>query len=493
MTTLPNLEPPALADTGLLRDRAYIGGRWTAADTGATFTVSNPADGTVIARVPELGAAETRRAVEAANAALSAWRATPAKQRGAILRRWYQLMLEHTQDLARLMTAEQGKPLAESRGEVAYGASFVEWFAEEAKRVYGDVIPPHAADKRIITLKQPVGVFAAITPWNFPIAMIARKVAPGLAAGCTAVVKPAEDTPLSALALAELAERAGLPAGVLNVVTTARPAIAGGELCANPAVRKLSFTGSTEVGKLLMRQCAGTVKRLSLELGGNAPFIVFDDADLSAAVAGAMASKYRNAGQTCISANRILVQDSVYESFTDQLAEAVGRLEVGRGDADGVTIGPLINDDALAKVERLVADAVEHGARVITGGRRAACGPTSYHPTILSGVKPDMAIANDEIFGPVAPLMRFRTESQAIAIANDTPYGLAAYFYARDVGRVWRVAEGLEYGMVGVNEGLISTELAPFGGIKESGIGREGSRYGIEEFLEVKYLCLGGI
>ncbi len=493
MTAISNPEPPALADSGLLRDRAYSGGRWIAADSGDTFAVSNPADGAEIARVPELGAAETRRAVAAAEAALPAWRARTAKERGAILRRWHELILEHTEDLARLMTAEQGKPLAESRGEVAYGASFVEWFAEEAKRVYGDVIPHHTADKRLIALKQPVGVFAAITPWNFPIAMITRKVAPGLAAGCTAVVKPAEDTPLSALALAELGERAGLPAGVLNVVTTARPAVAGDELCANPAVRKLSFTGSTEVGKLLMSQCAGTVKKLSLELGGNAPFIVFDDADLSAAVAGAMTSKYRNAGQTCISANRILVQDSVYDAFAAQFAEAASGLKVGRGDADGVTIGPLINDDALAKVERLVADAIERGARVVTGGRRVAGGATFYQPTVLSGVEPDMAIANEEIFGPVAPLIRFRTEAQAITVANDTPYGLAAYFYARDVGRVWRVAEGLEYGMVGVNEGLISTEVAPFGGVKESGIGREGSRYGIEEFLEVKYLCLGGM
>ncbi len=493
MTAISNPEPPALADSDLLRDRAWVDGRWIVADSGDTFAVSNPADGAEIARVPELGTAETRRAVAAAEAALPAWRATTAGQRGAILRRWYELMLEHAEDLARLMTAEQGKPLAESRGEVAYGASFVEWFAEEAKRVYGDVIPPPTGDKRLITLKQPVGVFAAITPWNFPVAMITRKVAPGLSAGCTAVVKPAEDTPLSALALAELAARAGLPAGVLNVVTTARPAVAGGELCANPAVRKLSFTGSTEVGKLLMSQCAGTVKKLSLELGGNAPFIVFDDADLSAAVAGAMVSKYRNAGQTCISANRILVQDSVYESFAARLAEATRGLKVGRGDDEGVTIGPLINDEALAKVERLVADAVERGAQAVTGGRRAAAGATFYQPTVLSGATADMAIANEEIFGPVAPLIRFRDEREAIAVANDTPYGLAAYFYARDVGRVWRVAEGLEYGMVGVNEGLISTEVAPFGGVKESGIGREGSRYGIEEFLEIKYLCLGGI
>ncbi len=489
--TSATLEALALADAGLLRDRAYSGGRWTAADSGDTFAVTNPADGAEIGRVPDMGAAETRRAVAAAETALPAWRARTAKERAAVLRRWYELMLGHSEDLARLMTAEQGKPLPESRGEVAYGASFVEWFAEEGKRVYGDVIPAHAADKRIVTLKQPVGVFAAITPWNFPIAMITRKVAPGLAAGCTAVVKPAEDTPLSALALAELAARAGLPAGVLNVVTTALPAAVGGELTANPAVRKLSFTGSTEVGKLLMRQCAGTVKKISLELGGNAPFIVFDDADLGAAVDGAMASKYRNAGQTCVCANRILVQESVHDDFAARLVEAARGLQVGRGEADGVTIGPLINDDALAKVERLVAGAVEGGAEPLIGGERAEAGATFYQPTVLAGVTPDMAIANEEIFGPVAPLIRFRSEAEAIALANDTPYGLAAYFYARDVGRVWRVAEALEYGMVGVNEGLISTEVAPFGGVKESGIGREGSRYGIEEFLEVKYLCLG--
>ncbi len=491
MMSPSNVEPLTLADAALLRDRAYVGGRWIAADSGRDFAVTNPADGAELGRAPDLGAAETRRAIEAAATALPGWRARTAKERSGVLRRWYELMHEHADDLSRLMTAEQGKPLAESRGEVAYGASFVEWFAEEAKRVYGDVIPTHAAGKRIVTLKQPVGVFAAITPWNFPNAMITRKVAPGLAAGCTAVVKPAEDTPLSALALAELGERAGLPAGVFNVVTTARPSAAGTELATNPTVRKLSFTGSTEVGKLLMRQCADTVKKLSLELGGNAPFIVFDDADLGAAVAGAMTSKYRNAGQTCICANRILVQEGVYDDFAGRLVEAVGGLTVGRGDADGVTIGPLINDDALAKVERLVADAVGRGAEILAGGRRAVEGGTFYQPTVLTGVTPDMAIANEEIFGPVASLIPFRTERQAIEIANDTPYGLAAYFYARDVGRVWRVAEGLEVGMVGINEGLISTEVAPFGGVKESGIGREGSKYGIEEFLEIKYLCLG--
>ncbi len=482
--------PLTLTDAALLRDRAYVDGRWTRADSAATLAVRNPADGTEIGRVPDMGAAETRRAIDAADAALPAWRQRTGKERSAVLRRWYELILEHAEDLAVLMTAEQGKPLAESRGEVAYGASFVEWFAEEAKRVYGDVIPSHAADKRIITLKQPIGVFAAITPWNFPNAMITRKVAPGLAAGCTAVVKPAEDTPLSALALAELGHRAGLPAGVFNVVTTARPAEVGGELTSNPTVRKLSFTGSSAVGKLLMRQCADTVKKVSLELGGNAPFIVFDDADLDAAVVGAIASKYRNAGQTCVCANRILVQEEVYEAFAGKLTAAVRDLKVGRGDDDGVQIGPLINPNALTKVERLVDDAVSGGARILTGGQATGHG-TFYPPTVLTGVSPEMAIAGEEIFGPVAPLIPFRDEDQAISIANDTPYGLAAYFYARDVGRVWRVAESLEYGIVGINEGLISTEVAPFGGVKESGIGREGSKYGIEEFLEIKYLCLG--
>ncbi len=482
-----------LDDMDLLRDRCYVDGDWIAADSGETFGVTNPADGVEIARVPDLGAAETRRAIAAAAAALPAWRAATAKERAATLRRWYELMIEHAEDLARLMTAEQGKPLAESRGEIAYGASFVEWFAEEGKRIYGEVIPQHAADKRIVTLRQPVGVFAAITPWNFPNAMITRKVAPGLAAGCTAVVKPAEQTPLSALALAELADRAGMPPGVRNVGATARPAEVGGVLTADPTVRKLSFTGSTEVGKLLMRQCADTVKKLSLELGGNAPFLVFDDADLDAAVAGAVASKYRNAGQTCVCSNRFLVQEAVYDAFVTRLVAASRALRLGPGGEDGVAIGPLIDQGGLAKVERLVADAVARGARVLTGGRRSSRGSTFYEPTVLVDVTPDMAVANEEIFGPVAPILRFTNEDEALALANDTPYGLAAYFYARDVGRIWRVAEGLEYGMVGVNEGIISTEVAPFGGVKESGIGREGSRHGIEEFVEIKYLCLGGL
>jgi succinate-semialdehyde dehydrogenase/glutarate-semialdehyde dehydrogenase len=396
-------------------------------------------------------------------------------------------------DLALLMTAEQGKPLAEARGEVAYGASFIEWFAEEAKRVYGDVIPEHASGKRIVVTKEPVGVVAAITPWNFPIAMITRKCAPALAAGCPVVIKPAEDTPLSALALAELAERAGMPKGVLNVITAGDPAAVGGELTANPLVRKLSFTGSTEIGKLLMRQCAGTVKKLSLELGGNAPFIVFDDADLDAAVAGAMASKYRNTGQTCVCANRLLVQDGVYDEFAARLARAVAGLVVGPGLLGETQQGPLINEDAVAKVERHIADALAKGARLVTGGKRHALGGTFFEPTILADVTPAMLPAREETFGPVAPLFRFKTEDEAVAMANDTEFGLAAYFYSRDVGRVWRVSRALEYGIVGINEGIISTEVAPFGGMKESGLGREGSKYGIEDFLEIKYLCMGGI
>ncbi|WP_107222378.1 NADP-dependent succinate-semialdehyde dehydrogenase [Thauera aromatica] len=482
-----------LKDSALLRELAYIDGVWAGADDGARFEVTNPADGSVLARVPDMGAAETRRAIDAAAAALPAWRARTAKERAAVLRKWFELILENQDDLAVLMTAEQGKPLAEARGEVAYGAAFIEWFAEEGKRIYGDVIPSHGADKRIVVLKEPIGVVAAITPWNFPIAMITRKAGPALAAGCTMVIKPAEDTPLCALALAALAERAGLPKGVLNIVTTRRAAEVGGELSANPTVRKLSFTGSTEVGKLLMRQCAGTVKKVSLELGGNAPFIVFDDADLDAAVAGAMASKYRNAGQTCVCANRLLVQDGIYDAFAAKLAEAVGRLRVGPGLSGDVEQGPLINEEAVAKVETLVADAVGKGARVACGGRRHALGGTFYEPTILTGVTAQMRVAREEIFGPVAPLFRFHTEAEAIALANATEFGLAAYFYAKDIARVWRVAEGLEYGIVGINEGIISTEVAPFGGVKESGIGREGSKYGIEDYVEMKYLCLGGI
>ncbi|APR05807.1 succinate semialdehyde dehydrogenase [Thauera chlorobenzoica] len=482
-----------LKDSALLRELAYIDGAWTGADHGARFEVTDPADGRVLARVPDMGAAETRRAIDAAAAALPAWRARTAKERAAVLRTWFELILANQDDLAVLMTSEQGKPLAEARGEVAYGAAFIEWFAEEGKRIYGDVIPSHGADKRIVVLKEPIGVVAAITPWNFPIAMITRKAGPALAAGCTMVIKPAEDTPLCALALAVLAERAGLPKGVLNIVTTRRAAEVGGELTANPTVRKLSFTGSTEVGKLLMRQCAGSVKKVSLELGGNAPFIVFDDADLDAAVAGAMASKYRNAGQTCVCANRLLVQDGIYDAFAAKLAEAVARLRVGPGLSGEVEQGPLINDDAVAKVETLLADAVGKGARVLCGGRRHALGGTFYEPTILTGVTAQMRVAREEIFGPVAPLFRFHTEAEAIALANATEFGLAAYFYARDIARVWRVAEGLEYGIVGINEGIISTEVAPFGGVKESGIGREGSKYGIEDYVEMKYLCLGGI
>ncbi|TAN49192.1 MAG: NAD-dependent succinate-semialdehyde dehydrogenase [Rhodospirillales bacterium] len=482
-----------LTDQTLLRTQAYIDGAWVAADNGGSFAVTDPASGKELARVPELGKAEAERAVRAADAALPAWRGLTAKQRANILRKWHDLIMANQEDLAHLLTAEQGKPLAEARGEIAYGASFIEWFAEEAKRVYGDVIPSHGPDKRIIVLKQPIGVVAAVTPWNFPNAMITRKVAPALAAGCTVVIKPAEDTPLSALALAELAGRAGIPQGVFNIVTCKDPRGVGGVLTGDGRVRKFTFTGSTETGKLLMRQCSDTVKKVSLELGGNAPFIVFDDADLDAAVAGAMASKYRNAGQTCVCANRLLVQDGVYDAFAAKLAEKVKGLKVGPGDGDGVAQGPLINEDAILKVERLVADALSKGARAMTGGKRHALGGTFFEPTILADVTPAMACANEEIFGPVAPLYRFKTEEDAVRIANDTPFGLAAYFYARDVGRVMRVAEALEYGIVGINEGIISTEVAPFGGVKESGIGREGSKYGIEDFLEIKYLCLGGI
>ena len=482
-----------LTDSSLLRSEAYIDGAWAKADSGTSFAVTNPADGAVLGHVPDMGAAETARAIAAANAAWPGWRGKTAKERATILRRWYELIMANQEDLAILLTAEQGKPLAEARGEIAYGASFIEWFAEEAKRVYGDVIPGHGVDKRIIVLKEPIGVVAAVTPWNFPNAMITRKCAPALAAGCPVVIKPAEDTPLSALALAELAQRAGIPAGVLNIVTTSDPKAVGAELTGNPLVRKLSFTGSTEIGKLLMAQCAGTVKKVSLELGGNAPFIVFDDADLDAAVAGAMASKYRNAGQTCVCANRLLVQAGVYDEFARRLAAAVAGLKVGPGLGGEATQGPLINDEAVEKVERLLADAVAKGAKVVTGGKRHALGRTFFEPTILTDVTTAMAVANEEIFGPVAPLFRFSTEAEAIAMANATPFGLAAYFYAGSMARVWRVAERLEYGIVGINEGIISTEVAPFGGVKESGIGREGSKYGIEDFLEIKYLCLGGI
>ena len=481
-----------LKDMSLLRQQAFIDGAWVDALDGATHAVVNPSTGAEIARVPDMGADETEQAIDAAARALPAWRARSAKDRAGLLRRWYELILANQEDLAVLMTCEHGKPLAEARGEVAYGASFVEWFAEEGKRVYGETIPAPTPDKRLIAIRQPVGVTAAITPWNFPIAMITRKVAPALAAGCTSVVKPAEATPLCALALAELAQRAGIPAGVLNIVTTARPAVVGGVLTASPVVRKLSFTGSTPVGKRLMAQCADTVKRLSLELGGNAPFIVFDDADLDAAVAGAMASKYRNAGQTCVCANRILVQDGIYDAFAARLAEAAAALQVDDGLAAGAQVGPLINAAALAKVEGLVGDALVKGAQLVTGGTRHPHGGWFYTPTVLAGITADMRIAREEIFGPVAPLFRFKTDEEAIALANDTPYGLAAYFYSRDIHRVWRVAEALEYGMVGINEGMISNEMAPFGGVKESGVGREGSRHGIDEYLEIKYLCMGG-
>jgi len=479
-------------NTALFRQQCYINGEWVNADTKAAFTVANPADGSHLGTVPNMGAAETRRAIEAAHAAWPAWRAKTAKQRAVILRRWFELIMANQQDLAILMTAEQGKPLAEAKGEIAYAASFIEWFAEEGKRLYGETIPQHQSDKRLLVVKEPVGVCAAITPWNFPAAMITRKVAPALAAGCVMVLKPAEQTPYSALALAVLAEEAGIPKGALNVVTGDAPAI-GGELTANPLVRKLTFTGSTEVGKLLMRQCADTVKKISLELGGNAPFIVFDDADLDAAVEGAMASKYRNTGQTCVCANRILVQDGVYDAFAARLTAKVKDLKVGDGMEDGVNQGPLINAQALRKVESHIADALAKGAKVLLGGKRHALGGTFFEPTVLKDVTTDMLLAREETFGPVAPLFRFKTEQDAVRIANNTQYGLAGYFYSRDVGRIWRVAEALECGMVGVNTGIISNEVTPFGGVKQSGIGREGSKYGIEEFVQVKYICLGGI
>ncbi|MER2601126.1 MAG: NADP-dependent succinate-semialdehyde dehydrogenase [Candidatus Competibacter phosphatis] len=482
-----------LKDSRLFHQQCYINGVWVDADHQETLAVTNPATGETLGGVPKLGVVEVNRAITAAQEAFAGWRARTAKERSTLLRRWFNLMLEHQDDLAVLMTLEQGKPLTEARGEIAYAASFIEWFAEEAKRVYGDVIPPHQADKRIVVVKEPIGVCAAITPWNFPAAMITRKAGAALAAGCTMVIKPASQTPFSALALCELAERAGIPAGVLNVVTGSAQVI-GAELTANPTIRKLSFTGSTAIGKQLMRECAGTMKKLSLELGGNAPFIVFDDADLDAAVEGAIISKYRNAGQTCVCANRILVQEGVYQAFADKLSQAVAaQLKVGNGLESGVTQGPLIDEAAVAKVEEHIADALSKGARVVLGGRRHELGGTFFQPTILTQVTPEMAVAREETFGPVAPLFRFSTEQDAIHMANDTEFGLASYFYSRDIGRIWRVSEALEYGMVGVNTGLISTEIAPFGGMKESGLGREGSKYGIEEYLEIKYLCMGGI
>lgn len=482
-----------LKDPQLLREKAYLNGEWVGADSGASFEVRNPATGAVLARVPDMLEGEARRAIEAAAAAWPAWAAKTAKERAVVLRKWYELIMASQEDLAVIMTSEQGKPLSESRGEVAYGASFIEWFAEEGKRIYGDVIPHTQGGRRIIVLKQPIGVVAAITPWNFPNAMITRKCGPALAAGCPIVIKPPAETPLSALALAVLAERAGIPKGIFNIVTTDHAARVGQEMTANSLVRKFSFTGSTEIGKLLMRQCASTVKKVSLELGGNAPFIVFDDADLDAAVTGAMLSKFRNMGQTCVCANRLFVQDKVYDAFAAKLAAAAAAMKVGDGLADGITQGPLINMEAIEKVEGLVNDAVRKGAKVLTGGKRHALGQTFFEPTVLTDVNTQMPIAQEEIFGPVATLFRFSTEADAIRLANDTEYGLAAYFYARDLGRVWRVAEALEYGIVGINEGIISTEVAPFGGMKESGIGREGSKYGIEDFLEVKYLAMGGL
>jgi succinate-semialdehyde dehydrogenase / glutarate-semialdehyde dehydrogenase len=481
-----------LTDAKLFRQQCYIDGAWVDADGGGTIPVENPANGERLGTVPKMGAAETRRAIAAADRAMPAWQAKTAKERAGILRKWFELMMANQEDLAQLMTAEQGKPLTESRGEIAYAGAFIEWFAEEGKRIYGDTIPAHGADKRIVVLKQPIGVCGAITPWNFPSAMITRKAGPALASGCAMVLKPASQTPFSALALCELAERAGVPKGVFSCVTGTAKEI-GGEITSNPTVRKVTFTGSTEIGKLLMAQCAATVKKTSMELGGNAPFIVFDDADLDAAVKGAIASKYRNAGQTCVCANRILVQDGVYDAFAKKLADAAGAMKVGNGAEAGIVIGPLIDMKAIEKVEQHVADALKKGARVVIGGKRHALGGSFYQPTVLADVTTDMMVTREETFGPVAPLFRFKTDAEAIKMANDTEFGLAAYFYTRDIGRVWRVAEALEYGIVGINEGIISTEIAPFGGVKESGIGREGSKYGIEEFLEVKYLCMGGI
>jgi succinate-semialdehyde dehydrogenase/glutarate-semialdehyde dehydrogenase len=483
---------PTLKDPALFRERCLVDGQWAEADSRARIDVDNPADAALLGTVPDCGAAETRRAIAAAQAALPAWRAMLAKERSAILRKWFDLMVAHADDLAAILTAEQGKPLAEARGEVLYGASFIEWFAEEAKRVYGDVIPSPWGDKRLVVIKQPIGVVGAITPWNFPNAMITRKAGPALAAGCTMVLKPASQTPFSALAIAELAVRAGVPRGVLNVVTGNARAI-GAEMTSNPAVRKITFTGSTEIGRVLMRQGAEQIKKMGLELGGNAPFIVFDDADLDAAVAGTIVSKFRNNGQTCVCANRIYVQDSVYDAYAAKLAEKVKTLKVGKGTEPGVVLGPLIDDKAVEKVEEHVADALANGAKVLLGGKRHALGGRFFEPTILTGVTKSMKVSCEETFGPVAPLFRFKDEADVIAQANDTEFGLASYFYARDQARVWRVAEALEAGIVGINTGLISTEVAPFGGVKQSGLGREGSKYGIEDFLEIKYLSMGEV
>jgi len=482
-----------LKNSELLRNQAYINGCWEDANDCAVFEVRNPANGDVIASVASLGQEETHRAIAAAEVAMPAWQAKSAKERANTLRNWFNLIMANQQDLAVILTAEQGKPLAEAAGEIAYGASYIEWFAEEAKRIYGDVIPEPSSDKRILVIKQPVGVVASITPWNFPAAMIARKAAPALAAGCSFVSKPASETPLSALALAVLAEQAGIPAGVFNVVPGKNSKAIGGEMTSNPVVKKLTFTGSTPVGKQLMSECASSVKKVSLELGGNAPFIVFDDADLDAAVAGAMASKYRNAGQTCVCSNRILVQEAVYDSFAEKLAAAVANFKMGNGAEEGVNLGPLVNVDAVRDVDVLVKEAVAKGAEVLVGGNISPLGACFFEPTILTHVNEGMRVFHEEIFGPVAPLFKFKTEGDAISMANNTDFGLASYFYSRDIGRIWRVAEALEYGMVGINEGIISNEMAPFGGVKESGVGREGSKYGIEDYVEIKYLCLGGL
>jgi succinate-semialdehyde dehydrogenase/glutarate-semialdehyde dehydrogenase len=481
-----------ISDQGLFRTQAYIDGKWCDADSGETLAVLNPANGETIAEIAKCGTAETRRAIEAAERAQVEWRKKSAKERATILRKWFELMIEHQEDLAQILTAEQGKPLAEARGEIAYGANYIEWFAEEGKRVYGDTIPQPSNDKRIVVIKQPVGVVACITPWNFPNAMMTRKIAPALAAGCTVVCKPANETPLSALATAELAERAGVPAGVINIMGGITREI-GAEMTGNPIVRKLTFTGSTQVGKLLMEQCAGTVKRTSMELGGNAPFIVFDDADVDEAVKGAIICKFRNAGQTCVCANRILVQEGVYDEFAEKLQAAMGSLKLGDGTQEGVNVGPLINEGAANDVLEFVDDAVAKGASVVAGGSRSDLGVCYVEPTVLTEVNVDMRVFREEIFGPVAPLFKFSTEEEAIAMANDTEFGLACYFYSRDIGRIWRVGEALEYGIVGINEGIISNEMAPFGGVKESGQGREGSKYGLDDYLEIKYMCVGGI
>ena len=481
-----------LSDQALLKTQAYINGQWQDADSGATLAVTNPATGDVIAEVAKCSTAETRRAIEAAEAAFPEWRKRTVKERAACLRKWFNMMMDAQEDLALIMTLEQGKPLAEARGEIAYGANYIEWFAEEGKRMYGDTIPQPSNDKRIICIKQPVGVVACITPWNFPNAMLTRKIAPALAAGCTVVCKPANATPLSAYAFVELAERAGIPPGVINVVTGETAAI-GKELTSNPIVRKLTFTGSTPVGKQLMAECAQTVKRTSMELGGNAPFIVFDDADLDSAVAGALISKYRNAGQTCVCANRILVQAGVYDAFAEKLATAVAGLKMGNGTEAGVTVGPLITEQAANDMEGFVADAVSKGAQMVVGGNRSELGSHFFEPTILTNVTSEMRVFREEIFGPIAPLFKFETEEQAVQMANDTEFGLACYFYSRDIGRIWRVGESLEYGIVGINEGIISNEMAPFGGVKESGQGREGSKYGLDDYTEIKYMCMGGI